>query len=77
MEIQRRRACGAARKKGVRTMFAKIVSTKDRSNVKVTIFWSSKPIIARVITVTATVRPALVIHAWYAREKKIVILVFA
>ena len=77
MAIQRSRACGAARKKGVRTMFAKIVSTKDRSNVEVTIFWSSKLIIARVSTVTATIRTALIIHAWCAREKKIVILVFA
>ena len=51
MEIQKRRACGAARKKGVRTMFAKIVSTKDRLNVELTIFWSSEPMIALVISV--------------------------
>ena len=58
--------------KGVRTMFAKIVSTKDRSNVELTIFWSSEPVIARVSTVTAPN-----IHAWFARENQIVILVFA
>ena len=75
MEIQRRRACGAARKKSVRTMFAKIVSTKNRSNVDLTIFWSSEPIIASVSSVTAEIRTA--IHAWFARENQIVILVFA
>ncbi len=56
-------------------MFAKIVSTKNRSNVEVTIFWSSEPIIARVSSVTTDVRTA--IHAWFAQENQIVISVFA
>ena len=68
MEIQKRRACGAARKKGVRTMFAKIVSTKDRSNVKLTIFWSSEPIVALVISVIVMKVKATNIQAWLARR---------
>ena len=77
VEIQKRRACGAARKKSVRTMFAKIVSTKDRSNVELTIFWSSKPLIARVSSVIVMKVKAANIQAWFARENQIVILVFA
>ena len=72
MGIQKGRACGAANKVGVRPIFVKIVSTKNRSNVEITTSWCSNLILVCASSVTARI-----IHAWCAREGKTATLVFA